>query len=434
MIQMAQQQPNQAAPTPPQPPAGRPPREERVPRRPTPRAGHRVRNLVIFFAIVLGIGFALARIPKIREHEEANALAEKVRTTPPRVYVEHPLRADAIAGLKLPGETEAFNQTVIFARVNGFIKEWFHDIGDHVKKGELLATIDAPELDQDLAQAQAALAARQADVKLAEADDEFARVSLVRWEEAAPKGAVSKQELDQKRAEFKVAEAKLNAARSQVNLAEAAVKRYEFWEGFKNVVAPFDGVIFQRHIDIGSLITAGSTSSTTPLFTIEKADVIRAYIKVPQTVAELITVGMHARITAPEYPGRVFDGYIDRTARAIDPKSRTLKVEALVQNPDFALVTGMYVQATFELDRQDPPWVIVASALHVRSVGAQVAVVQPDGRLDFRNVVIVNDRGATIDVTGDLKADDWLALNLSTELRDGDRVQPVPFRPTTQPE
>ncbi len=433
MTQMAQQEPTQATKTPTDAGAAKPPKEERIPRRHTPHAGNRVRTLVILFAVLLAVGFVVARIPKVREDKTANALAEKVRTTPPSVYVEHPHRADPISGLTLPGETEAFNQTIIYARVNGYIKEWFHDIGDRVKKDELLATIDAPELDQQLAQAEAALAARDADVKLAEAEDEFARVSLVRWEEAAPKGAVSKQELDQKRAEYKVAEAKLNAARSQVDLARANVKRLEFWEGFKSVVAPFDGVIYQRHIDIGSLITAGSASSTTPLFTIERADVIRAYIQVPQAVAELIKVGMHAKITAPEYPGRVFDGYVDRTARAIDQKSRTLKVEALVKNPDYTLVTGMYIGATFEMERKDPPWVIRASALHVRSVGSQVAIVSSDGKLEFRNVAIVDDRGATIDVTGDLKADDWLALNLSTELRDGDHVHPEPYETTTQP-
>lgn len=430
---MAEQETTRTATAPGAGGAAKASKAERIPRHHTPRAGRRVRVLVVLFAVLLGVGFGLARIPKIREKQTADALAERVRTTPPVVYVEHPRRADPVSGLTLPGETEAFNQTIIYARVNGYIKEWFHDIGDRVKAGELLATIDAPELDQDLAQAQAALAARQSDVKLAEADDEFARVSLARWEEAAPKGAVSKQELDQKRAEYKVAEAKLNAARSQVNLAEAAVKRYEFWEGFKQVVAPFDGVIYQRHIDIGSLITAGSTASTTPLFTIEKADVIRAYIQVPQAVAERIKVGMHAKITAPEYPGHVFEGYVDRTARAIDQKSRTLKVEALVKNPTYALVTGMYVTATFEMERANPPWVIRASALHIRSVGAQVAVVGADGRLSFRDVSIVDDRGATVDVTGDLKADDWLALNLSTELRGGDRVQPKPFEATTQP-
>src|SRR5262249_2291587 len=126
-------------------------------------------------------------------------------------------------------------------------------------------------------------------------------------------------------------------------------KRFEFWEGFKDVVAPFDGVIFQRHIDIGSLITAGSSASTTPLFTIEKANTIRVFVKVPQRVANDIKVGMQAKLTVPELPGRVFDGYVDRTAEAIERASRTLKVEVLVKNPDFALVTGMFTQVTFEL-------------------------------------------------------------------------------------
>lgn len=396
-------------------------------------AGRRVFVMVVVVAVLLAGGFALARIPRERERNTADSLAKSVRETPPKVLVEHPKRAPAIQTITLPGETQAFNQTIIYARVNGYIKSWLHDIGDRVKKDELLATIDAPELDQDLLQAKAQLAAKQADVVLVEAELEFARVSLVRWEEAAPKGAVSKQELDQKRAEFKVAQAKLAAARSQVDLAQAAVGRYEFWEGFKSVVAPFDGVIFQRHIDIGSLITAGSTQNTTPLYTIERADVIRAFVKVPQTVSNLIKVGMHAKITVPELPNHVFDGYVDRTATAIERASRTLKVEALVQNPDYTLVTGMYLKATFELDRPAPPWIIRAAALHVRAKGAQVAVIGPDGKLTFRPVRILDDRGSTIEIEGDLNAKDWLALNISSELADGDTVSPAPYIPTTQP-
>jgi RND family efflux transporter MFP subunit len=411
----------------------RPDAAEQIVTQPPPGTGRRVWFIVILAAVVLAGGFAAARLPREREREAADALARTVRDTPPKVLVEHPRRAPAVTTLTLPGETQAFNQTTIYARVNGYIQEWLHDIGDRVKEGELLARIDAPELDQELLQARAALNARKAAVVLAEAELEFARVSLVRWEEAAPKGAVSKQELDQKRAEFKVAQAKLNAANAQVDLAEADVRRLEFWEGFKRVVAPFDGVIFQRHIDIGSLITAGSTQNTTPLYTIEKADVIRAFVKVPQKVSNLIKVGMHAKITVPELPGRVFDGYVDRTATAIERASRTLKVEALVQNPDYVLVTGMFHNAAFELISDNPPWVIRASALHVRAKGAQVALISPDGRLSYRDVRIVRDNGSTIEIDADLTADDWLALNISSELVDGDTVRPEPLAPTTQP-
>jgi RND family efflux transporter MFP subunit len=267
--------------------------------------------------------------------------------------------------------------------------------------------------------------ALQADVQLADAQLEFAKITAERWESAAPNGAVSKQERDAKNAEYKTAQAKHAAAKAQLALGEATVKRLEAEESFKKVIAPFDGVITQRKIDIGSLITAGSTSSTSPLFAIVQANKLRVYVKVPQTAAPEIAVGMTARVTTRELPGKVFTGTVDRTAGAVDQASRTLKVEVLVPNPKLALLPGMYARVAFETARAHPPLLVQAGALDLRPEGPTVAVVDAEDRVHFRKIKVAQDLGDAIEVAEGLRPDDWVGLNVSDDIADGERVQPV---------
>jgi RND family efflux transporter MFP subunit len=339
--------------------------------------------------------------------------------------VVQPEEAPREATLILPGQTQAFYETTLYARVNGYLRRWFVDIGDEVKQGQLLATIETPELDQQLAEAKARLAALGADVQYAEDQLAFAKLSYQRWDLAAPHGAVSEQERDAKAAEYKTAQSKLRSAQAQLELGQASVRRLESELSFKQVTAPFGGTITQRRVDLGSLITAGSTASTTPLFTICRSDRIRVFVDVPQAATPSIAVGMPARITASEFPGLVFVGQVDRTSDAIDPTSRTLKVEVLIPNADQKLRPGMYVETTFEVIRQHPPLMIAAAALNLRSAGPQVAVVDRNNQVRFRDVRISRDLGDSLELADGLKAGEWLAVNVGEDIVDGETVTPL---------
>ena len=369
--------------------------------------------------------YKLGRLPRLQAQAKLDQTLHEVQEAPPSVNILQPVVAPGTTELQLPGETAAFYETTIFARVNGYLQDWLHDMGDTVKEGELLATIDTPDLDQQLAEATARAGALAADVHLAETQLDFAKITAERWESAAPNGAVSQQERDEKNAEYKTAQAKLEASRAQLRLGEATVKRLQAEESFKRVVAPFDGVITQRHIDKGSLITAGSTASTTWLFAIAQADRIRVYVKVPQTAAPDTRVGMTGQITSNEFPGQVFTGIVDRTAGAVDPVSRTLKVEVLVPNPKLVLVPGMYVQVGFQMPRAAPPLLIEAGALNLRPEGPTVAVVGKDNCVHFRKIEVARDLGDSVEVAKGLEPHDWIALNISDEITEGERVVPV---------
>ena len=290
--------------------------------------------------------------------------------------------------------------------------------------GELLATIETPELDDQLTAAQAKVAEQQSEVDLAQSGVDFAKLSYDRWQSAVPQGVVSTQDRDQKRSELDNAKAKLEAAKAQLKLADAGVQGLQTLVGFKSVVAPFAGTITKRGVDIGDLVTAGSTSSTTPLFSIANSDQIRVFVDVPQASAGQITDGMPVDVkVSNSTSGGAFRGAVSRTSDSIDMDSRTLHVEALVPNPDHALKPGMYVEASFVTNRKDPPLEMPASALAFRPAGPQVAVVAADGTVHFVGVHIVKDMGDRIDVDEGLEDGDRVALNVSSDVSDGEKIE-----------
>jgi RND family efflux transporter MFP subunit len=384
------------------------------------------RKIAIFVAIVaagLAVGFFI-------RHQHARqsdlALSEQTATSADAAPTVDVIRVEYASPnhlLALPGEARPWIDTTLYARVNGYVAEWKKDIGDVVHKGDLLATMETPELDDQLIATRAKLKATEAEVKVAESNAEFARTTYNRfWE--SPKGVVSEQERDQKKAEYDSAVAKLNAAKSQVNLDDADVQRLTEMTKFKEVRAPFDGTITERRIDIGDLVTAGSTSSTTPIFTIAQSDRIRVFVDVPQSASPDIKVGMPAVATAREYPGRTFVGKVARTSRAIDA-ARTLKVEVDIENQDLSLLPGMYVEVSFQTSQLRPALRIPASALNFRSGGPQAAVVDPNGTVHFHEVTIARDMGEYVEIGSGLTSGDRVVLNISNQIADGDRVSPV---------
>lgn len=369
-------------------------------------------------AVVLLIGFIIVHH---RRAKNAEALEEQASAASAAIVdVVRVKYSPDTSPLTMPGGTSGWYQSTIYARVSGYVATWTADIGDRVKKGEVLATIDTPELDARLAAAKARLAAANADVNVAQASVALAKSTYQRWWES-PKGVVSEQERQEKKAEYDTSVAKLNAAEAQVQINQADVNSLLAFTAYKEVTAPFDGVITARKIDIGDLVTAGSTANTTFLYSIAQSDRLRVFVDVPQSASAGLRVGMPAVVRSSEFPGRNFDGRLARTSNSIDPASRTLHVEVDIENRDLALVPGMYVQVSFELIRKSL-LEIPASALLFRAAGTQVAVVGDDGIVHFHNVTIVNDEGDVVEISADIPPTAKVALNLGNEIAQGQKV------------
>jgi RND family efflux transporter MFP subunit len=296
------------------------------------------------------------------------------------------------------------------------------DIGDRVKKGQELCDIETPELDADLNASQAKLNVSQANVKIAQADAEFAKTTYDRWWQS-PKGVVSDQERQEKKAQYDSSAAKLDAAKAQVALDQASVDRLMALQTFKHVTAPFDGVVTQRKIDIGDLVTAGSTASNTSLYTVAQADKIRTFIDVPQNAAAKIVVGRSDTVVSDADRIHPFAGTVSRTANSINLASRTLRVEVDIPNPDLALMPGMYVEVSFDL-KQSGSMQVPASALVFRESGPEVAVVGDDNKVTFHLVTIGQDNGDFVQIASGLEPGDRVALNISSQIASGDAVTP----------
>ena len=366
-----------------------------------------------FFFVHRGKNEAEARLADATSKDAAEVPAVDVFTVSPSL---------APQSLKLPGETAAWSETAIYARVNGYVTKWFVDIGDDVTAGQTLAMIDTPELDAELLAAKAKLNASIAQVAVKQARADFAATTDERWRES-PKGVVSDQERESKKAGSAEAIAELNAARAQVMLERADIDRLSALAQFKEVKAPFDGTIVQRRIDIGNLVTAGSTANTTSLYQLSQNNSIRIFVHAPQSAAaQLMRPGATAVITSRDQPNLRLEGKVARSAKAIDPGSRTIRVEIDIPNPDRSLVPGMYVQADFELTG-GASLQIPAAALLYRSGGPQVAVIEETGAVVFRDVTIASDDGNVVAIDSGLAIGDRVALNLSSRIATGEKVK-----------
>jgi RND family efflux transporter MFP subunit len=327
-----------------------------------------------------------------------------------------------VSELELPGEARAWYSSTIYARVSGYVGKWDADMGDKVAKGQVLAQLQTPELDDQLKAAEAKVAADKSLIAVAESNQSFADAQNKRYS-TAPKGVVPLQSRDEKNADYQSSIARLGAARAQVELDNAEVNRLKDFTGFKNVTAPYDGIITARHIDIGDLVTAGSTSGNAAIYDIVKADKIRVFVDVPQSASAQITLGMPAVATVAEYGNREFAGKVARTADAIDPIAKTLRVEVDIENSDLALKPGTYLVVHFKANVAHPSVQVPAAALTFRSGSPQVAVVDADGKVHFHDIAIARDMGSFVEVASGIAAGDRVALNISNQINDGDKVQ-----------
>lgn len=361
---------------------------------------------------------------------EAVNFVPNVRTGPAQVD-------DGPMMLTLPGQTEAFDHADIFARATGYIAERRVDIGSRVKKGDLLVRITAPDLDQQARQAEAQLGQFEAQLAVARADVEQAKASVTlanvtdaRTATLAGQGWASKQNADQTRAGMLTATASLAAAQAKVKVAEAkitaqqaTVDRLRTLTTFENVVAPFDGIVTARKVDVGDLVH-GDAGSGTPLFTIDSTDVLRVAVQVPQSAAVGIRDGVKARVQVAQIPDRAFSGSVSRSSVALRSSVRTLDTEVDVANPDGVLRPGLYVAVTFAVPRTHPRVIVPSEALIFDADGTRVAVVGADGTVRLRPITIARDLGTRLELRSGLESGDTVVLNPPAGLQDGSRVNP----------
>ncbi|HYC43949.1 MAG TPA: efflux RND transporter periplasmic adaptor subunit [Burkholderiales bacterium] len=315
--------------------------------------------------------------------------------------------------VSLPGTLQGNVQAPIAARASGYLKRWHKDIGSHVKKGDLLAEIDSPEIDQQLSQAIAARDQAAASLNLAMS-------TMARWEALRKKDAVSQQELEERRGAAAQARANLAAA-------DANVERLRQLQGFKRVVAPFSGVVTRRNVDVGDLIDAGGGAGRT-MFVLSQIDSLRIYVSVPQAYAQNVKVGQKVAVTQAELSGQTFEGRIARTAGAIDTATRTMQVEVTLRNPDGVLMPGAYVQVQLPLEG-GKAMTIPTNALLIRGDGVQVAVLDPEKRVQLRPIRIGRNYGQNVEVLEGLEVTEHVVLNPPDSLSTGDQVVVAPAQP-----
>jgi RND family efflux transporter MFP subunit len=384
--------------------------------------GRGLRKAAIILACILGVAFLVVGIVNFLHGRALGHEATTAGSTPRTVDVVTAVAVGAGQHFSLPAQTEAWNTSTIYARVDGYVAKWLVDIGDAVKQGQVLATIETPDLDAQLNAAHAQLKASSAQILVRRAEAEFARTTYERWRDS-PQGVVSEQEREEKRAAFDSANAQLKASEAQEALDQAKVDQYQALFQFKQVRAPFNGTITQRLIDIGNLVTAGSTSSTTPLYVVTQNDPMRVMIDVPQSAAaDLMQGRLPVIVSAGSDAALRYQGKVARTSESMNVQARTLRVEVDIPNAANKWVPGMYVNAGFDLPPrgqvQVPP-----AALLFRASGAQVAMVDPQGRVVFHPVTIARDDGATVELGSGVKPGDTLILNLSSQIAAGDPVQ-----------
>jgi RND family efflux transporter MFP subunit len=386
-------------------------------------------------ALVL-VAFVSGYVPLKKKRDLIAGEAKEQERALQRVEVIQVAPSSGASVIELPGSIQAITEAPILARADGYLQRRIVDIGDRVRTGQPLAEIDAPEMDQQIRQAKAALQQSQAAVEQAAAnyergqvDEDLAKVTAQRWSALLAKGVVSRQENDRYQSEYhaltsatKALQKALAAQQSNVAAAEANLARLDQMQSYRLVKAPFDGVITLRNVDVGALVNTGNTL----LFRIAQIDTLRTYLNVPQANASEVQVGEPARLTVSNLPGRQFAGVVARTASALDPATRTLLVEVRVPNPNRALLPGMYARVALTGARANAPLRIPSDALIARGEGTEVAVVRDGHTVHLQKIEVGRDYGDNLEVVGGLSEGQTIIANPGDVVREGLQVQPVP--------
>jgi RND family efflux transporter MFP subunit len=371
--------------------------------------GRKRSPLFTVFFLVVALLIVVGGILLFQRRVQYQALANETEAAAiPTVAIIHPGVEAGDENLVLPGTLQAYVESPIYARTNGYLRKWYHDIGSRVNKGELLVDIDTPEVDQQLGQARA-------DLNTAKANCQLSDITAARYTELLKTDGVSKQEVDN-------AMGDQAAKRAIVQSAEANVRRLEELESFKHIYAPFSGVLTQRNIDIGTLINAGNGGTSQQLFYLAQTDPIRVYVNVPEPYAPSIHPGIGAYLELTQYPGEKFRGKVVRTSNAIDLSTRTLLTEVDVPNPSGLLLPGGYAQVHLEVTVKGDRLQVPVNSLLFRSEGLRAVVVDSNHKARLQTLTIGRDYGVTLEVLNGLKANDWIVLNPPDSLNDGQEV------------
>ena len=368
-----------------------------------------IRDLLLALVVVAVFGWVLAHGIRERTMASATLRTETDSMAVPFVSVVTPQRSAPAQEILLPGNVQPFITSPIFSRTNGYLKAWYFDIGARVKKGQLLAVIETPEIDQQLQQSRSNLATAEANLKLA-------AITKNRYQGLLKSNAVSQQDVDNAIGAYNA-----NVAIVQAN--QANVKQLETMQSFENIYAPFDGVITARNTDIGDLINSGSNANVkTDLFHIAQPDVLRVYVNVPEEYSQVARPGLGATLSLAEFPGRQFPGKLVRTAEAINPSTGTLLTEVDVNNPTGQLLSGSYAQVHFKVPGRVSTFTVPVETLLFRSEGLRVAVVR-DGKAELVPVTPGRDYGETIEIVSGLKGNESVIVNPPDSIVSGEQVQ-----------
>ena len=366
------------------------------------------RALILFAIVALFVGISGV---VNRSHEQEQLAKRTTALAVPTVALLTPTSGGQNPELTLPGNVEAFNTASLHGQTSGYVSEWRKDIGAHVHAGEVLAVIDTPELQQRIV-------AEQGEVEKAKANLALAKVTAQRWSTLGKSAAVSQQAVDEKESDAEAKKADLDAT-------EANLGRLNAQRDFDRIVAPFDGVITSRNVDIGTLVQADSNAGP-PLFTVADLHQMRIYVPVPEAYAAVMKPGMHATLDLPEYPGRTFEATIATTSNGIDQKSRTLLVELLADNKDGALTPGAFARVHFQIPSDPNKLRIPASALLFYGETTKVATVGPDDRIVLKPIRIARDLGSEVVIDGGLKPGEQVVASPMETIADGDKVRIAP--------
>jgi RND family efflux transporter MFP subunit len=413
------------------------PKREAEPSAPPPRARTRTMLaigivLLALFVILLVVGV----IPRVRNKGALAAAANDVRTAVPAVYVLKP-KAATDAGLTLAGTTQAIQDSIIYARTSGYLKRHMVDIGDRVKAGQLLAEIEAPEVVQQLRQAQANLVQSEKTLDLQRANLHLAKLTMDRYVAANAEKAVAVELVDQSVATYSTAQAAVAAAEATVESNRANVQYFTDLTSFQRVLAPFNGTVLQRNVDAGALITAGSPTDNTAvaptnlsgtpngLFEVARIDILRVFVNVPQPFAGNVRKGLPAKVRLRGHLDQPVDATVTRTSNSIDPGTRTLLSQVDVPNPTGRLLPGLFVYVDFQIAPSGTRWRLPATALIFDTQGTRVASVTSGNTIHFLHVDPGRDFGDSIDIQGGLQGNESIVAQPTVSLREGQVVSPL---------
>jgi RND family efflux transporter MFP subunit len=389
-------------------------------------SGRRLLGIAVLVVFIAVLGLGVWR--HYQQHREAAAIAEQQANFVPSVRVEQVTQRHGTVGVSLPGTSLAFEAANIYARASGYVLKRYVDIGDHVKAGQLLAEITAPEVEAQVAQYQNSLKQLEHTTQQNEANRSLAAVTWGRDSVLVNQGWVTQQQGDTDRYNLQAQQQAVQAAQQNAAATQAQLEYYNQQKTYQQVVAPFDGVITQRNIDVGSLITADATSGSS-MFSIIHSDVIRVWVYVPQDSAFGVSPGVDAVIRVPAMPNLTFQGKVTRIANALQPGTRTLLTEVDIPNPDGALQPGVYCTVELKIPRKSPALIVPASAIIFNQSGMQVAVVE-NGVAHLHKIAITTDYGNEVEVNEGVKDGDKIILQPPVNIADGDKVQIIPEPPT----